>query len=331
MSKLETNVFPITNIAQLSSSYRLYRIRGLHSEQSEYHQNRQIIARRMSYATHTPATVVEREGEPYLVLRDDAPEPPSPYQLVRRTVYFDRVPGVRTLDYTERNPENDEICLRFVNFTVQTPLNSNSTLWQPGSGEPFFEKTPTILSGNVVRYPGFSVRAIVTPDGGIGLCVDVKHRLASRQPLPLHMDRAAFRRWRGSRCVYRYGHRWYVVHLHEFNDLTASEILIQRNGTRVTLLDYILAETEKPVPEELANLPNNASVVSYMSNQGELRGAPAGLCYPVIDTKFEEAGRHHGGTILRPHERREGSSLRRTVPPPAQIRRVRAGCISGPG
>ena len=187
MSRLETNVFPIINIPQLSSSYRQYRIRGLHSEQAEYHQNIQIISRRLSYATHTPVTVIEHEGEPNLVLRDDSPEPPSPYKLVRRTVYFDRIPGIRQLDYAERNPENDEICLRFVNFIVQTPLNSNPLLWQPGSGEPFFEKTPSFEQKDVVRYTGFSVRAVITQDGGIGLCIDVKHRMASRVPLPVRL------------------------------------------------------------------------------------------------------------------------------------------------
>ena len=84
-----------------------------------------------------------------------------------------------------------------------------------------------------------------------------------------------------------------------------SEVLIPRDGSDVTLLEYVLTEAQKPLPQELANLPHDASVVSYLSNQGELRGAPSGLCYPIIDTRLEDAGRHHGGTILKPHERRQ--------------------------
>ena len=47
MTGLETNIFPITNLAELSSTYRLYLIRGLRQDQAEYHQNRQIIARKL--------------------------------------------------------------------------------------------------------------------------------------------------------------------------------------------------------------------------------------------------------------------------------------------
>jgi len=49
MTGLETNIFPITNLDDLSSAYRLYRIRGLRKDQGEYHQNRQIIARKLSF------------------------------------------------------------------------------------------------------------------------------------------------------------------------------------------------------------------------------------------------------------------------------------------
>jgi len=128
MTGLETNIFPITNLAELSSTYRLYRIRGLRQDQAEYHQNRQIITRKLSFALRTPAVVIDHGGEPHLVLRADAPEPESPYHLVRRVVYFDAVPGIHNLDYALRTPENDEICLRFVQFTLQAPLVANPRL-----------------------------------------------------------------------------------------------------------------------------------------------------------------------------------------------------------
>lgn len=296
MTGLETNIFPITNLADLSSEYRLYRIRGLRKDQGEYHQNRQIIARKISFAFRTPAAVIEHQGEAHLVLRADAPEPVSPYPLVRRTVYFDPIPGTRHLDCTLRNPENDEICLRFIQFTLQAPLSANHRLWQPGSGKPFFEKSAALEHGGLVRYAGFAVRAVHTPDGGVGLCVDVRHKVVGRDD---------FRRWRGRHCIYHYGHRWYDIQLHEFSDLNVSEEGFPVAGKRVSLLDYVVSESRKPIPEELANLPHDASVVYYLSNQGESRSAPAGLCYPVFDTNGDEARRHHGGTILKPHERRE--------------------------
>jgi len=305
MTGLETNIFPITNLADLSSEYRLYRIRGLRREQSEYYQNRQIIARKLSFAFRTPAAVIEHDGEPHLVLRADAPEPVSPYPVVRRTVYFDALQDTRPLDYTLRNPQNDEICLRFIQFMLQAPLSVNPRLWQPAAGEPFFEKSAALEHGGLVRYAGFAVRAVLTPDGGIGLCVDVRHKVVGRNPLPMHLSRDDFRRWRGRHCIYHYGHRWYGIQLHEFSDLTASEERIPLGDKMVSLLEYVVAESKKPIPEELARLAHDASVVYYLSNLSESRSAPAALCYPVFDTNGEEARRHHGGTILKPHERRE--------------------------
>lgn len=85
MTALETNVFPIANLKDLSAGYRLYRIRGLRAEQGEFFQNQQALIRRLSYLLHSPVTVVSCLGEPHLAVRDDAPEPPSPVPLVRAT------------------------------------------------------------------------------------------------------------------------------------------------------------------------------------------------------------------------------------------------------
>ena len=305
MTGLETNVFPITNLSELSSTYRLYQIRGLRKDQAEYHQNRQIIARKLSFAFRSPAVVIDHGGEPHLVLREDAPEPKSPYQLVRRAVYFDSVPGTRHLDYTLRTPENDEICLRFAQFTLQAPLVANPRLWQPGAGMPFFEKAAALEYDGLIRYAGFAVRVVVTPEGGIGLCVDATHKVVARDPLPVHITRAEFRPWQGRHYIYHYGHKWYDIQLREFSDLNVSQELIPLADKMVPLLEYVVAQSQKPIPEELARLPHDASVVYYQSNQGDSRSAPAGLCYPVYDTHGDEARRQHGSTILKPHERRE--------------------------
>ena len=251
MTGLKTNIFPITNLAELSSTYRLYHIRGLRKDQTEYYQNRQIIARKLSFAFRSPAVVIDHGGEPHLVLRAEAPEPKSPYQLVRRVVYFDPLPGIHHLDYTLRTPENDEICLRFVQFTLQAPLVANPRLWQTGSGKPFFEKAAPLEHGGLNRYSGFAVRAVVTPEGGIGLCVDATHKLVARNPLPIHLTHDGFRRWRGQHCIYHYGHKWYEIQLSEFSDLNVSQELIPLGDKMVPLLNYVVAESQKPIPEEL--------------------------------------------------------------------------------
>src|SRR3954454_18703199 len=128
MTALETNVFPITNLKELSAGCRLYRIRGLRADQDEFFQNQQALIRRLSYRLHSPVTIVSRGGEPHLAVREDAPEPPSPVSLVRATAYLDRVPGDLRLDFASRSPETDPICLRFLQFVLQEPLHRDARL-----------------------------------------------------------------------------------------------------------------------------------------------------------------------------------------------------------
>src|SRR5262249_40102068 len=137
MSVLETNVFPITNLSELSASYRLYRVRGLRPEHPQYFLNRQALISRLSYGLRSPVTVIDRGGSPHAVIRDDAADPPSPVQLVRATAILERVKGDFRLDFTRRSPQTDSICLRFLNFMIQPSLRKNANLWQPAAGQPF--------------------------------------------------------------------------------------------------------------------------------------------------------------------------------------------------
>ena len=89
ITKIQTNIFPINNLESLKSYYKLYSINGLNKEQEDYYKNCQLIINRISRKLHTPALVIERQNAPYLVLRDDSPEPQSPYVLVRTTVTFE--------------------------------------------------------------------------------------------------------------------------------------------------------------------------------------------------------------------------------------------------
>jgi hypothetical protein len=304
MSVLETNIFPITNLSELTASYRLYRIRGLRLEHPQYFQNRQALISRLSFRLRNPVTIIDRNGTPHLVIRDDGEEPPSPVQLVRATAYLDRVKGDFELDFTRRSPETDGICLRFLNFMIQPALRDYANLWQPAPGQPFFFKTPCRIQRGICQYRGFAVRAVLTTDGGIGLCVDVKHAYASETPLPVGLTRREFRRWQGSRCVYHYGLQWYKIRLDDLSDLNVSEEMIERDGSHVSLLDWLAAECAKPMPQELVRLPQNAAVVHYRNNRGETRAAPAALCYPVFATDDSRTQSLQRQTILPPGERR---------------------------
>jgi hypothetical protein len=237
-TRVETNVFILKNLEDLSSRYRLYRIVGLRPEHPEYYENRQAIIRKLSYTLRNPVTIIDCNEQPYLVVRGDAPMFLDPLPLVRVKVNFELSSDTLELDYTHRSPENDTICLRFLDFMLQAALRARTGLWQPSSGQPFFPRKPTHVVGHIAQYGGFSVRAEIAPDEQLGLCVDVKHKYVSTQPLPHILSRDEFPRWKGQQCIYHYGHRWYQIQLAGLSDYDVVSHEVTRDGKWVPLLSF---------------------------------------------------------------------------------------------
>ena len=305
MGQVETNIFPLINLSELKTNYRLYKIKGLTPEQDEYYQNCQYIIRKLSFELLTPVTIIEQDRSPLLVVPTDAGDPPSPFTLVRTAVTFEPLPETFTLDYTCRTSENDKIALRFLQFWIQTPLRNRQELWQPKSGSPFFTKKPKIVNQQYALYTGFSVRSIISSEGNLGLSVDATSKLISPHPLPVHLTHNDFTKWKGSHCIYHYGHLWYELRIETLSDQNVTEYLVPKDGSWISLLDYIIAESRKPIPEEITRVPHDASVVLYRDNRNQERAAPSILCYPILDTSDDFAGRQQGQTILAPDQRRQ--------------------------
>ncbi|MYK19691.1 hypothetical protein F4055_16235 [Candidatus Poribacteria bacterium] len=302
--EMETNIFPVLNTKELGFEYSTYRVRNLRRDQDEYFQNKESLIRILSFQLGAPVQVVERDGEPYLVIPSDDTEVPKKVSLVRTVVYLEKVAGNTRLDFMARNPENDVICLRFVQFMLQAPLWRDSRLWQPSAGMPYFEKRPVEEENGIGRYRGFAVRAVITPSGRIGLCVDIRSKYVCIDPILVHLDRLRFRQFEGQKCIYHYGHQWYEVRIETLSDLNVSEELIQTNEGEISLLDYIIEQCQKPLPSELVELPHDAAVLRYRNNRGEERAAVAGLCYPVCDNQDNLMRRLHERAIIPPHIRR---------------------------
>src|SRR5437667_5375111 len=118
MSSLETNVFPITNLKELTARYNLYRIRGLAIDQDQYDHNVQILVSKLSLILRAPVAVVARDGHPCLAVPEDAKQPESPFQLVRATAYFDPIQRDVVLDYDNPTPDTAPLCVRFLQFAL---------------------------------------------------------------------------------------------------------------------------------------------------------------------------------------------------------------------
>lgn len=304
MGSLDTNVFEITNLAEFKSQYRLHRIRGLSTDQEEYESNRQFLINKLSFKLKSPVTIIERDLEPYLVLREDAPDPTSPFNLVRATAYFESSDGMIMLDFDNPTSETAQICQRFLQFAMNGGLRDHQSVWQPSAGLPYFYKNPVVQENDIDVYRGASLRVVILEGNRMAVCVDVRHKYVSRHPLKMIIQRSEFRKFKGINCVYHWGTRWYDIKLHALSDLNVDEYLIDRGqGQRQSLKQYITQNAPKPLSQEIQNLDSSGSVVVYRTGRDDHKAAPANLCYPTYETNDPRVSRLHKHTILPPHIR----------------------------
>ncbi len=292
-TELTTNIFPISNLDQLATSFTLFRVRGLNSKQPEYHTNRSHIELALKRVTHSSVVLYEDHGEVIAAIHGDTKDVPKSMALVRCQVQIEPLNTEREIRFDSNDLADQPFCLSVLHFLVQGYLGRNRTLWQLGSARPFLPKQPTKSSGAISLYRGFSVRPCALPDGGFGLVVDAKSHLQYREPLPLYIDRNHYRRFDGCHVVYHYSeHSWYEVRLSNFSDLTISQVQISIPGAASeSLLDHLRRIGGRPLPREVAELPEDASVVGYYNNASQLRHMPAALCYQVASMAHPDARR----------------------------------------
>jgi hypothetical protein len=209
MPGLETNIFPILNLSKLTSRYRRYLISGLEPKHPQYFQNRDALVHDLSYDLQRPVTTILEDNQLFLVVRDDARALGDRVKLVRATAYLEPVDGTFEIDYTRRSPQNDDLCVRFLQFMLREPLGLDRRLWSPGAGQPFFTFNALPTAKAIDHFRGFNVRVVVTPDGGMGLCVEVANKYVRQRPLPTYLNHDQFESLKKRSCIYHYGHLWY--------------------------------------------------------------------------------------------------------------------------
>ncbi|MBN1416498.1 MAG: hypothetical protein JW973_15445 [Bacteroidales bacterium] len=303
MMKIISNIYPIVNLNQLTSEYRLVEIKGL-TRNKEFQANIQIIINKLSRKLKHPVTVINSEitdSLPKLVVKNNKSilgEIPKEMVVVRGTVYFTITNEIFSLDFTKNDNDSKRICLRFLQFDIQGQLRNISGLWQPYSGGPYFQ-TSNIVLNNIAIYKGFIARAIELPDGGYGIIIDAARKYSSPNPLKNYMTRNEFAQFGSKSFIYKYGSKWYEIQPKEISDLNATEYKIENES----LIDYIRKNIPKPHDLLLANIPSDSSVLEYYTSENQSRGVPTGLCFEVFDfqdTNSEEVNRT---SIIGPNER----------------------------
>lgn len=310
--KYESNIFKIENLNELTANYVLFEIIGLNDTDDDFDNNIQYLIKSLSYCLKHPVTVVHKLEKPFLVVKDQKDildkMPVEHFVMRNETVYFKKVVEPLRLDFVNYDAESKIIILRFLQFDIQTELNKNSYLWQPGSGDAFFSDTAQENSGGVSIYNGFFIRAVELPEGGFGVAVDVTKKYISTIPLKINISRAEFKSQHISKShlMYQYGSKRYEIKAEEFSDLNASQYKFSRDpsGQLVSLLQDTQEHFGKSMPPNVANLPDNASVLIYRTNDNQERRVIAGLCFRVFDTEDPIVKKLHKKSILNPFLRR---------------------------
>lgn len=316
--KNETNIFPIENISELESEYRLYEIINLLNS-DDYEENIQYIIKRLSYSLSHPVLIISKnldgKEKDYLVIKNDteiASKIPSTFHIkMGDEVYFKPTNEVFSLNFTEYDDSTKEICRRFLQFSLNGSISQNPNLWSPGSGKPFFSKQPLETIGGIQVINGFLARIVELPNKGWGVEVALTKKYISEKPVGKYITREEFDELpkKGKdKChyVYHYGHKWYEVRIDEYSDLNASQYRYIRplDGKRVTVLEDLRDSFNgRNMPPEIANLPDDVSLLMYRNNRKETRRVPAALCYRVYDT--DEIGKLHEKSIIDPFPRRK--------------------------
>lgn len=312
MPSTGTNDFILKNLPTLRTKYRLYRILGLNRnskderDRNDYYLNCQSIIKRLSFTLRKPVTIIERDEVPHLVVPEGVSLMPTTLAIPRdKMVQFETLEETFELDYTKRTPENDKICLRFLEFLIQAPLHNHPDLWQSRAGAPFFTKVAESHENDILHYIGFSVRPVIAPDGRIALRIHISNKYVSRYPTPAHIRSNEFWKWKDKHFIYHYGHRWYEIKANELADLNATTYVIPtKDGRRLSLLEYAAEESKKPIPPELSHVKHDSSVFVYYTSRREERGAISSLCYRVYGPHDRETKKFHRSSILPPERRR---------------------------
>ena len=301
----ETNLFKLTGLETVSTSYQLFEIQGPPELGPEYYAGVSRLVRTLSRKFQAPFTSIQR-GDVMLLAAPEAVcgSIAEHHNLARWVATLKPLGDSIDIDCSESSDELDPIRLRFLNFMIQSPLFSHAELWQPRAGDAFYYRKPAETFDSIELFEGVAVRAVPYPGGGFGVMLDARTKLIAQKPVGAYADPNAIRRLKNTSCLYRMGDIWYEIKVSGANQ-TVSHPILFRDNQPVSLKAYLHEQARQPIPKSLINLKGDGIVLTYRgSESAEVKAAPAELCYPVIDTHSKRGARHQRRSIQPPHIRR---------------------------
>lgn len=303
---IETNIFLIENLSELSCKYRLYEVRGLSSGSPNYEKNLNQLTQILSRTSRSPCIITQHDGKMCIAQPSGENTLQEQVPLVGIQVQVIDLKEEQELDFTNLDSNTDHIAKGFLQFYLKHPLKISPGLWNPNSGATIFQKNPDhyfrSLSNDVDMCKGFKFRVVIFPDYKIGICVDVTRKYISRYTLPTKIDKNEFRKYKFKKCVYEYGNTWYEIRIEGIHDSTADQ-LIMPDGT--SLYDNVAEKFGKYKSEHFTSLPKDSDILIYHTSEGAERHVPAGLCRMTFKTNHPSVKQIHHKTIMPPHRRKK--------------------------
>jgi len=302
---LETTLFPLEGLENLTASYQLYAIKGLSGlEETEYHKNVNLLVRRLSFAMKAPFVSLSQNGEQFIAVPSDVTDFPVDHRVVRAMVKLVPTGQPLHLSFDTTGDEYDGLRLRYLDFVLQRPLFANRHLWQPGSGQPYFHKKPLKRLDEIDLYDGISVRAARHPEGGFGIVCDARSKFVTRTAIGARADRKRLGKLIDRSCLYKMGDHWYQFQIKAVSDWKVGEPSLFEGDVAISLAQQLIRTAGNAAPKTIINLDPEGAALEYFTSTKERRMAPAELCFLVEDTHGKRAAHFQRQTILSPSERR---------------------------
>src|SRR5207253_954665 len=288
------NLYRITNLETLKTSYRFVDIEGTVGDGDLADQNLSLLAKRVGYQEQAPVSLVRSGAQPRLAVPADLELSKTEYELTPDVVSLRPRQETHELCLARLVPETERIGLTFLGFHCRTPLRNKQGLWSANSSS-YFSKTPVNYRNDqrdVDVYGGFGFR-VVAFEGGLHLSLWLAYKYCDNAWLLDRFSEAEIRGLKMRHTLYLFGDRWFPIQL---LGLTGKSIAEQRfvpdNGAPATnVYDYTLAKAGQNPAAWVRSLDTKSPAIwfQYPGNEKKRYGAAA-LCKLLLTTETPAVG-----------------------------------------
>jgi hypothetical protein len=302
------NLFKIRNLEGLNCKYRLLVIEGL-PQDSSYNKNINLLAKNLAFELQNPVALVSRSGKSCLALPADCKDPRLDQPLTPHVATLSPIPGEHELTFTKLDPESTKIAVRFLEYSLRTPLMRQRQIWSPGPGKPYYWKysvNESDLAREIDIYEGFSFRVVHLRDDKLYLAADIHYKYIDRKYLTSYLGENDLTDFAGRHFLYQFGHRWYQVQLvsDTGSSIKNQKFTDERDGNIYNVYDFTLANCSTPIPSYVKSLDSDspAIIYQYLGSNRKRYGAVA-LCRLAYGTQDPKIKRLHSQSIRTPDAR----------------------------